>query len=120
MYDELAQRYIDAWNETEPTRRRTLIEQLWTADGSYTDPLVDVAGWDQLDATIGAVQGQFPGYAFRLAGAVDGHHDVLRFSWELGPPDAPDTVVGFDVATVADGRLSAVHGFLDKVPAELA
>lgn len=120
MYDDLAKRYLETWNETDPARRRELIEQLWTADGTYVDPLVSVAGWDQLDATIAAVQGQFPAYAFRLAGPVDGHHDLLRFTWELGPADAPDTIVGFDVALVSDGRLTAVHGFLDKVPAELS
>ena len=38
--------------------------------------------------------------------------------WELGPAGAEAIVVGFDVAVLAeDGRMEAVHGFLDKVPA---
>ena len=41
---------------------------------------------------IGAVQQQFPGFSFRLAGPVDGHHNQARFGWELGP----DGVTGTD------------------------
>ncbi len=63
------------------------------------------------------MQAQFTGMTFRLAGAVDGHHDQARFTWELGPDDTDALVVGFDVARWdADGRLSLILGFLDKVP----
>ena len=72
------------------------------------------AGRDQIDATIAAVQGQFPGLVFTLAGPVDAHHDIARFSWHLGD----ELVVGFDVLVLdADGRIANVYGFLDKVPA---
>ena len=82
---DLADRYLAAWNETDPAARRTAIDDLFTDDVRYTDPLVDAEGRDALDATIGAVQEQFPGFVFRLAGPVDAHHDQLRFTWELGP-----------------------------------
>jgi hypothetical protein len=32
-FDELAQRYIDTWNETDPASRRRLVEATWSADG---------------------------------------------------------------------------------------
>ena len=67
---------------------------------------------------MGAAQGQFPGFTFRLAGTPDAHHDVVRFTWELAQGDAEALVVGSDVALLAeDGRIGAVAGFLDKVPA---
>jgi SnoaL-like domain len=115
---ELVGRYIASWNETDPGLRRKAIAELWTADGSYVDPLASVAGLDAIDATIAAAQGMFPGHVFRLAGNVDAHHNIARFTWELAPGDeAEATVVGFDVAAISeDGRLQAVHGFLDKVP----
>ena len=62
-----------------------------------------VEGRDALDATIGAVQQQFPGCVFALAGPVDAHHDDARFTWGLGRPGEEPLVVGFDVATVAAG-----------------
>src|SRR3954462_7731974 len=42
--------YIAMWNETDPERRRSIIEQTWTADGTYVDPQAEVSGADGLDA----------------------------------------------------------------------
>jgi hypothetical protein len=54
---------------------------------------------------------------FTLAGPVDAHHRQARFTWGLGPEGAEPLVVGFDVAVTDEtGRLTAVLGFLDKVP----
>jgi SnoaL-like domain len=115
-FTKLAEQYIATWNETDPAARRALIDEIWSADGQYIDPLAEVAGRDQIDAVIAAAQRQFAGMKFRLAGAVDAHHDQARFTWELGP-DGEAVVVGFDVARRdADGRLALVLGFLDKVP----
>ena len=115
---QLADRYLAAWNETDPTARRALVDALFTEDVRYTDPMADVAGHDGLDATIAAVQAQFPGWVFRLAGPADAHHHQLRFTWHLGPDGSEPPVVGSDVAvTDADGRIRTVLGFLDRVPA---
>ncbi|MBN1094397.1 nuclear transport factor 2 family protein [Blastococcus sp. TML/M2B] len=113
-----ADRYLAAWNETDPAARRAIVAEVFSADVRYTDPLADVRGTEALAATIGAVQQQFPGFVFRLLGPVDPHHDQLRFTWELGPEGAEAPVVGSDVAVLdAEGRISAVLGFLDRVPA---
>jgi hypothetical protein len=115
-FTKLAEQYIATWNETDPAARRALIDEVWSPGGQYIDPLAEVAGHDQIDAVIAAAQEQFAGMTFRLAGAVDAHHDQARFTWELGP-EGTALVVGFDVAKRdADGRLALVLGFLDKVP----
>ncbi|HTW04945.1 MAG TPA: nuclear transport factor 2 family protein [Streptosporangiaceae bacterium] len=111
--DDLVARYLDTWNETDPATRRKAIDELWAPDGVYNDPIATAEGRDQIDATIAAVQGQFAGLAFTLAGPVDAHDDVARFTWCLGD----ELVIGFDVLVLdADGRISKVYGFLDKVP----
>jgi hypothetical protein len=111
---DLVASYLGTWNETDPAARRKAIDELWAPDGVYTDPMAVAEGRDQIDATIAAVQGQFPGLAFTLAGPVDAHHDTARFTWSLGG----DLVIGFDVLALnADGQISKVYGFLDKVPA---
>ncbi|MET8234270.1 nuclear transport factor 2 family protein [Micromonospora sp. NPDC005298] len=116
-FDKLAERYIATWNETDPERRRRDIDDLWAPDGRYVDPMVVAEGRDAIDATIAAVQSQFPGMTFRLVGPVDSHHNQSRFTWELGPDDVEAPVVGFDVAVTDDnGRLTQVLGFLDRVP----
>ncbi|MCP2340506.1 nuclear transport factor 2 family protein [Actinomadura rupiterrae] len=112
------ERYIAIWNETDPAARRAAIDEVWAEGATYTDPLAAVEGRDAIDAVIAGAQGQFPGLVFRLAGPVDAHHDIVRFTWELGPEGAEAPVVGFDVAVLdEDGRIAKVHGFLDKVPA---
>jgi hypothetical protein len=117
MFDELAQRYIAAWNETDPAARRAAVNELYSEAARYIDPMVVAEGREAIAATIAAVQDQFPGFVFRLAGPVDAHHDQARFSWELGPAGQQAPIVGFDVAvTDGAGRLQTVLGFLDKVP----
>jgi hypothetical protein len=114
---DLAARYIALWNETDPTARRRQLDELWSEDGSYLDPLVEARGRDAIDATLQAVQHDFPGMVFTLLGPVDEHHGIARFRWELGPEGAEALIVGFDVlVAAADGRIAQILGFLDRVP----
>ena len=114
---EIVERYLAAWNETDASRRRKLVDELWSEDGSYTDPLADAHGRAEIDGLIGAVQQQFPGFVFTLGGPVDAHHEQARFSWHLGPGGSEPVVTGFDVAVLnGGGQIRSVYGFLDKVP----
>jgi hypothetical protein len=115
---EIVERYLAAWNETDPGKRRSLVDSVWAEDGRYTDPLGDARGRAEIDGLIGAVQQQFPGFVFTLGGTVDAHHEQARFTWHLGPAGAAEpTVVGFDVAVLdGSGQIGSVYGFLDKVP----
>jgi hypothetical protein len=115
-YTDLIDRYIAAWNETDGTRRRDLIARTFTDSASYLDPLMAGDGAAAIDGMIAAVQQRFPGYRFRRKGEVDGHHDRVRFAWELAPEGGPVFVDGTDFAVIADGRLAAVTGFLDRQP----
>lgn len=117
-FTELAELYIATWNESDPAVRRRKVDELYSEDARYIDPLTAAHGRAAIDATITAVQGQFPGFTFRLVGPVDAHHDQARFRWELGPDGAHAPIVGFDVAERdTQGRPRVVLGFLDKVPA---
>ena len=108
--------YIAVWNETDPGVRRELIARTWTEDGSYIDPLMSGAGHDGIDAMIGGVQTQFPGFRFRRTGELDAHNDRVRFSWELGPADGPALAGDVDFGVVSDGRLQSITGFIDFLP----
>ena len=114
---DLLENYLACWNETDAAARRALIDEHWSDEPSYVDPLVDIRGRDALDATIAAVHAQFPDFVFTAVGRVDAHHDVARFGWGLGPAGAEPVVIGFDVVrTDAEGRIAGVAGFLDRVP----
>ncbi|MDJ1160115.1 nuclear transport factor 2 family protein [Chelatococcus sp. SYSU_G07232] len=115
--DNLADRYIAAWNETDAARRRELIAGIWTEGARYRDPLMQGEGPSGIDALIAGVQERFPNHHFRRTSPVEAVADHIRFSWELAPADGPALVKGTDFAIVADGRLQAVTGFLDEAPA---
>ncbi|MEU9883556.1 nuclear transport factor 2 family protein [Streptomyces phaeochromogenes] len=118
-YETAVARYFEAWNAGGNEALTKAVTAAWTADGTYTDPLSDVRGHEGIAAVIAGAHEQFPGFEFRLTGAVDGHHDLARFSWELvAVADGSAPVAGFDVITLGDdGRIRSVHGFLDRVPA---
>ncbi|MBY8875208.1 nuclear transport factor 2 family protein [Micromonospora sp. PLK6-60] len=117
-YTDLVDRYLAVWNEADGDARTAAVGDLFTPDATYTDPLAEVRGHEQISAVIAGVQQTFPGHVLRPHGPVDGHHDVIRFGWELVPAAGGEPIViGFDVAVRdAEGRVCAVHGFLDKVP----
>jgi hypothetical protein len=115
--DDLIDRYIATWNETDSARRRDLVGRTFTRDASYLDPHLEGDGASEIDALIGAVQARFPGYRFRRIGPVDAHHDRVRFSWEVSPEGGPVFASGTDIAVVDDGRLRSVTGFIDHMAA---
>jgi hypothetical protein len=119
QFTDLIDRYFAGWNETNPARRRDLIAQTWADDATYLDPLMQSAGHAGIDAMIAGVQQQFAGHEFRRTSAVDGHHDRVRFSWELVPVGGgPTLATATDFGVVApDGRLQHMTGFLDTMTA---
>lgn len=113
--------YFAMWNETDALLRQAVTAATWARDAHYIDPMFAADGHDGLNALVAAVHEQFPGYRFRLTGAVDAHHDRARWGWELSGPDGgPPAAVGVDFALLApDGRLRAVTGFFER-PANAA
>jgi len=108
--------YFAMWNETDATRRRQVIDATWSQEASYVDPMFAAAGPDALDAMVAGVHQQFPGHRFRLSGAIDAHHDRVRWGWELvAPGGGPPVAAGVDFGVLAaDGRLREVTGFFEQ------
>ncbi|MDW6024929.1 nuclear transport factor 2 family protein [Mesorhizobium sp. BAC0120] len=114
----LAAAYIAAWNETDATRRKAMIEKLFAAEVAYRDPVMQGDGHTGIDQLIAGVHERFPGFRFALKGEANGFGDNLRFSWTLGPDGIEAPIEGTDFVTVTGGRMARVTGFLDKVPAQ--
>ena len=113
----VADAYLAAWNEIDAQRRAALLEQAWTHDARYVDPLMRGDGLAQISALIGGVHERFAGFRFDRIGTPDGHGNHVRFSWSLGPAGAAEPpIAGTDLVELEDGRISRVVGFLDRVP----
>lgn len=118
----LVDRYIAAWNETDPTTRRRLVASTCVDAATYVDPLNQTQGLEGIDAMIAAVQAQFPGYRFRRRGELDAHNGHVRFAWEFGPEGGTAALAGIDFGMIAaDGRFASITGFVDgTLPSRLA
>jgi hypothetical protein len=93
-----------------------LIHQVWADDGRLLDPPLDGRGHAGISALTDAVHSHFPGHTFRRTTAVDAHHDVARYGWELVGPDGAVAVSGLDVAEFgADGKIVRVLGFFGEL-----
>jgi hypothetical protein len=108
-------RYLAAYGEPDATRRADLIASAWAPDGRLVDPPAVGEGHDGIGALAQALQAQFAGHRFRRTSAVDAHHEVARYRWELVAPDGAVALAGMDVARFApDGRLLEVTGFFGE------
>jgi hypothetical protein len=117
MSAKIVEKYFDTWNEPDADNRLTLAEETWAPDARYVDPNTDVTGAAGFSQMVAAVHEQYPGYGFRLSSAVETHHDVLRFSWEIVDPSGNVALAGIDVGRVAeDGRLASLLGFFGVTP----
>ena len=108
--------YLAMWNETDPAKRADLIEQAWTTDGRYVDPMLEADGHAAIGDMVDTVQRTYPGQQFRRLSGIDAHHDHLRFAWELAG-DGTVTVQGIDIGELADdGRFTRITGFFGDLP----
>jgi hypothetical protein len=115
-FQQIADGYIQLWNERQPALREQLLQANWTQEASYTDPLARVTGHAAINSLIGNVQAKFPEFRFRLTAPANGYGEHLRFSWGLGPEGVATVIEGTDVVSLKDDRIEQVVGFLDKLP----
>jgi hypothetical protein len=107
--------YVQTWNETDPAARKVLIEQALGSDLWYRDPMLEADGLEAYDGMIAAVQAQFPGLVMSRTSPIDGHRDLVRFTWALGAPGEAPVFVGLDVAKTDDaGKLHRIIGFVPE------
>ena len=100
--NETVVRYLAAWNERDPKRRRQLVAATWTEEGSYIDAHRHGHGHGAIDAMLAATQAQFPNYRLSLVSGIEAHNNFVRFSWGAGgTAEAPLYLGGTDFATLA-------------------
>lgn len=84
----LIRRYVEAWNEPGPARRRAGLASLYEGDGQIVTQNGVFAGIEAIAAHVAQVYEGFIAsgrYRFASGGAV-GHHDCVLFRWEMREP----------------------------------
>lgn len=113
------EKYVASWAEPDAELRRKTIAELWVTDAVYKNQIAEYLGLEGIEEAVTEAYDMFAtkGYRFNVA-RVDINHDVVRYVWEMLPPDG-DTpeAIGTQVVIVnADGRMVRDHQFVDKAP----
>jgi Domain of unknown function (DUF3291)/SnoaL-like domain len=105
------EKYVAAWSEPDAAARQSLLEAVWSADGTYTDPMSHAANRAELDAIIARFLSANPGAKFTLKDKIDSHHGHVRFFWTLHFANGTE-LPGMDYGELApDGKLIKIVGF---------
>lgn len=119
MYDaqQLADRYVAAWNETDADRRRRAIEDLWVTDGQHYVDTRHAVGYDALEERIrGSHEKNVTdaGNTFRTVRDARRLHDVVTFHWQMLPAGRAEILAtGLEILIVGDdGRIVTDYQFI--------
>ncbi len=118
-YDRLMQaNAARVFSERDPARRLDAIRELYTADAVVTEPEGVAKGEVAISNAVAELLSKLPpSFAFTPIAPAVGHHGVGRLFWKAGPPNGPPAVTGMDIAHFKDGRIKALHVFLDPAAA---
>ena len=111
--ETLIDRYCEAWSLPDPAARAAALHEVWADGATYTDPTVHADGADALLAHITHVHAAYPGARIERTSAIDVHHGMARFAWQLVLADGSRLPEGLDIARLStDGtRIESITGF---------
>jgi hypothetical protein len=134
--EQLADRYLALWNEPDPERRRRMIAELWTEDGSQIlqppqemreiaasaglgmAATLEARGHAELEARAATSYEQWvvsAGLSFSRRDDVYRLHEVVKFHWEAVSPDGEVTAVGLVFLVLGtDGRIRCDYVFIES------
>jgi len=117
-FDHLLRTNLErVFNEREPTRRMTALEDLYVAEPVMYEPTGVVLGRAAISEVAGRLLSQFgPTFSFVAEGEAVGHHGFGCLRWHAGPDGGPTTVTGTDAAEIVDGRIARLWVLLNPPP----
>jgi hypothetical protein len=117
----LADRYVAVWNETDLQLRREMIAELWNADGVHFVRTLEARGYDALEARIVGSHNKNVrdgGYSFQASPNAEQLRDIVKFNWTMAPArGGPTAAIGLDVLVLDDnGRIREDYQFIEPTP----
>jgi hypothetical protein len=88
---------LEVFGQRDPARRAAAIAELYTAACTFFEAEEQVNGREALNAKVGSILEDAPGFVFRAAGPAQVNHDLGRLRWQFGPAGAPPVVTGTDI-----------------------
>lgn len=104
-------RMLDAWNERDMRQVRNHLDAALAPDVIFIDPTIVTHGIEQFEKNVHAFRAKYPEAILRRSSAVDSHHELHRYSWEI-VIHSKVFLLGFDVTeTDPSGKVKRVLGF---------
>lgn len=84
-FNQIAERYIALWNETDPAIRRKLVDELWAEDCTYFNRFFVANGRDMIENVVTGAHHEYStkGFVFKSCHDAYGHHQGLKFGWVM-------------------------------------
>ena len=119
--EELAERYVAAWNEPDATVRRTAIAGLWVPEGEHYVRTQQAKGYEALHQRVtGSHEKNVRDAGFRFVRAGDAQflRDAVMFHWHMVPAaGGPVAALGLEFLVLAgDGRIAVDYQFILPTP----
>ena len=114
---QLAERYVALWNETDAGARRKAIAELWAPDGLHYVKTREDRGYDALMARVtGSHEKNVRdgGNRFRAVDNAQVLRNVVTFQWEMIPADGGEVAaIGLEFLVLDDqGRILTDYQFI--------
>ncbi len=112
---EVVSCWLDAFNEGDADRRRSLVGRCWAPRGRYADPFLEADGVEAIASSVGQLRELFPGYSVRRKSGIELQFGRVRFAWVLLDPEGSVVSDGMDIAELADdGRFQQLVTFVGE------
>lgn len=133
---ELVDRYVAMWNEPDPEARRTMVHELWAADGAqvlrppqemleqaarvgFINPTLEARGYRELEARVTRAYEEFVaagGFRFRPRGDATQLGEVVMFAWEMVPVSGGEPAgAGVEFVILdSQGRIRTDYQFIEQ------
>jgi len=83
---------FDVFGQRDSGRRAAAIAELYTADCTFFEVEEQIKGREALNAKVGSILNDAPGFVFRAGGPAQVNHDLGRLRWQFGPAGSPPVV----------------------------
>jgi len=107
---------IEIFGQRDVARRREAMRRTYAEDIAFTDPEGTVHGYDAVDRQVKNVLDKAPeSFVFAPDGPLYLLADTkAALPWAFGPVSGPAVARGIDVATIVDGRITALFTLLAR------
>ena len=107
----------DVFGENDAVRRRAAIDEIFTEDCVFYDPIKGAhRGRDEIDRIAGVIRATHPDFRYEHIAEPEELGDGGRIRWVSGRPGEAPAYAGTDIIIARDGRIAALYLFFDKLP----